>query len=80
MRVLQKVPIFKTAERHSKEHSTHTPPSSSSAALLLLLLLLQFYWRFANNKMVRYRHQLVWSVDPQTLPKCLLSFKNWNKA
>lgn len=21
-----------------------------------------FYWRLANNKMVRYRHQLVWSV------------------
>ncbi len=34
---------------------------------LNFLLLLKIYWRLTNNKMVYFRHQLVWSVDQNDL-------------
>ncbi len=41
----------------------------------LLLLLLKIYWRLTNNKIVYFRHQLVWSVDQNDLlPNPLVFF------
>ncbi len=40
----------------------------------VLLLLLKMYWRLTNNKIVYFRHQLVWSVDQNDLLRSPLFF------
>ncbi len=63
-----------TRENAMVELSTKVTKNNT---LFLLLLLLKIYWRLTNNKIVYFRHQLVWSVTP-VLGSSTSFFLSWD--